>query len=110
MSNVFKEYVLSTLESRANFQKVIYQRAFILQESILKAQILLKKAQLDENLSLQINNKLDFIKQAQDELGKENHNIRLFEYEEFKEKIMDLKYWIKLVVGNQKRIEELYLK
>ena len=49
----------------SNLERVFYEKAFNLHETTLKVIILLKKAQVDEDLTLQVNKDLEFIKQSQ---------------------------------------------
>ena len=90
--NQLKDYIVQSNESRSKSQRFFYEKTFNLHEITLKVIILLKKAQVDEELGLQVNKDLEFIKEAQRIVQQGNHNIKSIESEELRQRRMEIKY------------------
>lgn len=56
---------------------MFYEKTFILYETTLKVIILFKREQVDEDLALQVNNNLEFIKKAQQTIHQGDNNTKL---------------------------------
>ena len=107
--NLLREFAIQSNEWCFNTKRVFQEKTFNLYETTLKFVILFKTTQVDEELSLRVNMDLEFIKETQRIVHQDEHNFRIMEQEEFRQRRMEIKYWVEIFKVNKNKVEELFL-